>query len=218
MSLLFALSIATTAQPYYYDQAQTNGEDPDQYANQNDQNGIQDPNAGQNNPNAGGENVPCDLQVTKTASPERLSPGEVITYQIFVGNNGQGAARDVQVRDALPEGCIFVNAEATKGGYDQGSVVWSLGELSAGESASLTMVVTADTSGQKTNTAEATTSSNDLDPSNNAASATTIVQEASVDLQVIKSATPASACIGENIKYTLNVTNVGKTKAKDGTI
>lgn len=156
-----------------------------------------------------------DLMLTKSVSPESASLGEQVTFTITVSNNGLGTAKDVQVTDKVPEGTTLVSPETAKGSYDQTSGIWSVGELASGESATMTLTVTADTSGSKTNSAEATTSSNDVDLNNNAASATTTIQESSVDLMLTKSASPESVNIGEQITYTITITNNGQGTAKD---
>ncbi len=156
-----------------------------------------------------------DLQLNKLASSDSVNIGEQITYTITLSNNGQGTAKDVSVTDSIPEGTTLVSPDTAKGSYDSASGVWSVGELAPGESATLTLTVTADTSGSKINNAQAVTSSNDVDSSNNAASVSVVVKEATVDLALTKSSSPESINIGEQITYSITVINIGQGTAKD---
>jgi uncharacterized repeat protein (TIGR01451 family) len=94
-----------------------------------------------------------DLYVFKTDNLTTASPGQVITYVIRGGNNGDQTADGVVVRDVLPPGVSILST--TGGGkVGNGAVVWRVGTLEPGDTFafSITVRVNADISaGQITN-------------------------------------------------------------------
>ncbi|EIM71698.1 hypothetical protein A3SI_20302 [Nitritalea halalkaliphila LW7] len=79
------------------------------------------------------------LMLEKSA-PMTVIAGNNLTYSFTLTNTGAGPARNVEVRDRIPAGVNFVSA--SMGGSLVGEeVVWSLGELAAGASVTLTLEV-----------------------------------------------------------------------------
>jgi uncharacterized repeat protein (TIGR01451 family) len=84
---------------------------------------------------------PVQLQLDKTATPERVSPGDLLTYTLTFTNNSVVSATNVVVTDVLPAYTAF--AWASDGGVVTDSVVaWNLPLVSAYETLHLTLVVT----------------------------------------------------------------------------
>jgi uncharacterized repeat protein (TIGR01451 family) len=82
------------------------------------------------------------LQITKTASPDPVSPGEELTYQIKVENLGQQATVIV-VTDTLPANTELVMGSVTAGGQLQGDTLrWTTLFLPPGESRTYSFKVT----------------------------------------------------------------------------
>jgi|GEM_PF-1634623 len=124
-------------------------------------------------------NLPeADLAIAKHA-PTLAYTGDIVTYTIVITNLGPNTALSVVVTDTLPSGTSLVHANSTHGACTgTGPVVCELGDLTSGESATITLSVTAPgVAGNITNTAEVTTASHDPDADNNSASATTNIQE-----------------------------------------
>ena len=91
--------------------------------------------------------VPVDMTIAKTGAPAVVKAGEWVTYTLVVTNNGDGAASNVRVIDALPTGVSFVSASAaTPSGYGlcNGGVTCELGDMPAGATATITLVVRVD--------------------------------------------------------------------------
>jgi uncharacterized repeat protein (TIGR01451 family) len=67
-----------------------------------------------------------DLVVTKTDYRDRISPRDVVTYEIAVRNQGTQTATNVVISDTLPPGVAFVSA-SDGGVYDPAThtVTWS---------------------------------------------------------------------------------------------
>jgi uncharacterized repeat protein (TIGR01451 family)/MYXO-CTERM domain-containing protein len=82
------------------------------------------------------------LSLTDTAMPSPLQAGSQLTYTLTFANNGSDAAHGVALIDTLPAQTTFVSA-SNGGTYDSGSkqVSWSLGDLAAAASGSVTLVV-----------------------------------------------------------------------------
>ncbi|PJE26353.1 GEVED domain-containing protein [Pseudooceanicola marinus] len=109
----------------------------------------------------------ADLSLTKTvltaASGQPASEaivGEELDFVLTVTNEGTGNATDVTVRDLIPDGFAYVSDDATtqSDSYDSGTGLWTLGDVAAGSSHSLTIRVTMRDTGEHTNTAEITAS------------------------------------------------------------
>ena len=111
--------------------------------------------------------VALDVALNKTvvSDVDNLAPGDSVTFRIDAGNSGQGKAPDVKVAEAFPAGTTFVSAEShlcTSGytsGYTSGvpgecntgnaagtfdGTTWKLGDMLAGQYASLYVTVTLD--------------------------------------------------------------------------
>ena len=137
------------------------------------------------------------LNKTVVSDASNLKPGDQVTYRIDAGNIGQGKAPDLKVKEAFPAGTTFVSAETHKcaSGYTTGlpqeckgtdeagtfdGTTWAIGDMLAGEYASLFVTVTlnADTDGKTlTNTAAFVNPPEyDLVPGNNSSSASITVK------------------------------------------
>ena len=118
-----------------------------------------------------------DLSVTKTASPNPGQVGISLSYRAVVANNGPAAATNVSFSDNLPIGVSFGSATATQGSCIGSTTVnCSLGTISAGGNAVITIVVTPSAQGVLANTASASATETDFDISNNSSTITTIIQ------------------------------------------
>ena len=97
------------------------------------------------------------LTITKTADKSVVKVGENVVYTITVSNNGNAAATDVVVTDALPNGLSWDSDAANNGSYDSGSrtVQWKIDRIDVGGSATVTLTARVNTSGEISNTASA---------------------------------------------------------------
>ena len=112
-----------------------------------------------------------------------MKQGEQLTYTITVKNFGPDTAANVIVNDTLSSGTTFVSAQANKGNFttplpnQTGVVTWNLGDMQAGDAEGAQLVVKVIVKGKTTitNTATASTDSDDPNPANNTASITVSV-------------------------------------------
>jgi uncharacterized repeat protein (TIGR01451 family) len=100
------------------------------------------------NPSGAAAAVGTDLSITKSDNPDPLTAGNDITYTIQVQNQGPNNASNVVVTDSLPVDVDFVSAT---GGIcqigDFSEVSCELGQVNAGTTATLTIVVKTKTQG-----------------------------------------------------------------------
>ena len=158
----------------------------------------------------------ADIQVMKTVDNANPNVGDTVTFTITTTNLGLSAATGVQVTDLLPAGLTFVSDIASVGTYNNISGVWNIGGLSAsgaGATATLTIMATVNQTGNITNTATKT-AEDQPDPNTlNDSSSVSLNGNALADLSVTKSG-PPSVTPGNNVSYTITVTNNGPSDAQ----
>jgi uncharacterized repeat protein (TIGR01451 family) len=145
------------------------------------------------------ESVPepphVDLALAKTASPEPAIIGSNLTWTLAIANIGNLDAPGVTVTDALPARVTFVMALSSQGtcSNDAGTITCTMGTITGGQTGTVTIVATANTTGVITNRASVSTTDNDSNPANNTATAITAVTPPPPDLMPSK-ANEASVC------------------------
>ncbi|TWD82228.1 putative repeat protein (TIGR01451 family) [Kribbella amoyensis] len=158
----------------------------------------------------------ADLALTKTGTPDPVPAGGNLTYTLVARNNGPSPARDVTVKDTLPDGVELVSADPAQGTCPPSTVECALGTVAAGATVTVKIVVrvsSASTATGLTNVATVTTSTSDPNPDNDSASVTTKVTR-SADLSLAKSVSPERPAPGESVTYTLTAKNVGPSDAE----
>jgi uncharacterized repeat protein (TIGR01451 family) len=106
----------------------------------------------------------ADVAVTKTASSGSVTAGGGLTYTVRARNDGPSGAGGVSVAETLPAGVTVGSATASQGSYNTTTNVWSVGTLSSGGNATLTLNVTAPTTGADTLVNTVTISATEPDP------------------------------------------------------
>ena len=86
--------------------------------------------------------------MSKTESIAPVEAGTNLTYTITASNNGPSDASEVGITDTLPTETTFVSATPTQGDWGEtaGAVTCDLGDLAAGQSAQVIIVVLVDIS------------------------------------------------------------------------
>ncbi|WP_231189422.1 DUF11 domain-containing protein [Haladaptatus sp. DYF46] len=166
----------------------------------------------------------ADLELTKTVNESSPNVGDTVAFDVTLTNNGPNATSNVNVEDALPDGVSFVSADATQGSYDDASGVWTVGDLAVGDEETLTLVATAESADNVTNVAEVTSSSlydPDSTPDNNVSSEddqdTANLNSQQADLAVTKTVNNTNVTVGDDVEFTINVTNNGPDAATNVT-
>jgi len=162
----------------------------------------------------------ADLSLAKSVSNPQPNIGQNITFTITLSNNGPSDATGVQVRDQIPAGTSFVSANPSRGTYDQTTGVWNVGSISAGISATLQITVTVNTAAAITNTAQVIAADQpdpDSTPNNNDPNeddqASVSTQQGIADLSLNKTASTTAPNVGDQITFTVTVTNAGPNTA-----
>ncbi len=94
-----------------------------------------------------------DNGATYTRERLRVYGGDVVTYRITVYNNGEETAKDVTVKDAVPDGLTLVEGSISAGGSlgaDGKTITWNLGNVAAGATMSVSFQVWVPTVGNTT--------------------------------------------------------------------
>ncbi|WP_390581347.1 hypothetical protein [Paenibacillus illinoisensis] len=160
-----------------------------------------------------------NVTAVKSASVSDVAVGETFTYTVVTTNGGIQPINNVILTDALPAGTIFVPGSVTV----RGTVVASanpnsgisVGTLTAGSSATVTFQVTVQSlpaSGSLLNRASVSYSSGAFTGISNSNSITTPVYQPIIGIN--KSASQTNATLGDQLAYTLVVTNSGNIAAQ----
>jgi uncharacterized repeat protein (TIGR01451 family) len=159
-------------------------------------------------------NPNTDLAVSKTDSPDPVGVGSNLTYTVTVTNIGPDIATGVVLVDTLPQNVDFVSASSGCGNI-AGVIICNLGTLNSGAKTNVTIVVTPLAAGSITNAAQVSSAGPDLVTNNNTTVAVTTVNPApqNADLVVRKRASPQLIGVGNNLTYTVTVTNGGPDTA-----
>jgi len=159
------------------------------------------------------EVAPATIGITKTADAASVNAGEQIGFTVTITNSGSNTALGVTLSDPLPGGAgIDWSVQSQSGGFSisgspqSESLAFGPTSLAAGASATVHIVsnTTKDSCGEYDNDASVTTTNDGSDE----ASASTDVLCAEIDVE--KEADAASVNAGEQIGFTVTISNGGK--------
>ncbi len=153
----------------------------------------------------------------KTATPDSVTAGNTITYQLAVHNSGPSDAASAVVSDTLPAGIVPSSATWPGGTCTiVGQVVTCpIGTVTNGANVVVTIVAAVSTglsAGPSTNTATITSPTADPSPSNNSSTFVSTVTR-SAELVAAKTVSTPNLLAGNTLTYTLAVTNNGPSTA-----
>ncbi|WP_316759939.1 gliding motility-associated C-terminal domain-containing protein [Pedobacter aquatilis] len=156
-----------------------------------------------------------DIEVNKTATPKPAIAGQALTYSITLKNNGPSTIRTSDVftlSENLPAGYTANNFTPSSGTYNSSTGNWSGLALASGQQATLTITgnVAGVATGTLTNTVSIAVPSGISDPniSNNSKTDNTIISRL-VDLGITKTSNPKPVISGNNLTYTITLSNNG---------
>ncbi|MGB8507401.1 MAG: DUF11 domain-containing protein, partial [Pyrinomonadaceae bacterium] len=166
-------------------------------------------------------NAASDLAVTKTVNNATPNVGNTVTYTITVSNNGPSAATNVRLTDLVPAGLTFLSATPSgTTAYNSGTGLWTIGALANAASATLTInaKVNAGTGNTTiTNTTSALAADQfDPVPANN--TGTVSLRVTSADLSLTKTVNNATPAFGQNVTFTITISNAGPDAASGVTV
>src|SRR3954453_5407342 len=156
-----------------------------------------------------------DLVVTKTDNPDPVVAGNNLTYTISVQNAGASDASGVTVTDPLPNQVDFVSATnpCSKTGN---TVTCNLGQVNAGTTQPVNIVVRPKKDGTLSNTATATATSTDTNLTNNSSTATTTVTKAAKGKKKGQASCATPAISGTPGNDVITGTSAGDVIVTDG--
>jgi uncharacterized repeat protein (TIGR01451 family) len=170
-----------------------------------------DPESGNNTDDASIQVEAADLEIAKTVDDPTPNEGDSITYTVTVTNLGPDDATGVEVTDLLPAGVTYAGDTPSQGSYDDATGVWTVGAITAADSATLALAATVDvgTAGSTITNTASVTGLDQIDPvaANDADSVAVIVQSA--DLEIEKGVDNATPNESDPVAYTVTVRNLG---------
>jgi uncharacterized repeat protein (TIGR01451 family) len=169
----------------------------------------------------------ADLAITKTDSPDPVHAGEQLYYTLTVTNNGPNDVPNASITDTLPAQVTFVTDDrgiCTEA--PAGTLTCALGAIANGASSTVVVKVQVKPDAVSdaghpigiTNSANVSTTVIDPNAANNAASASTIVEDRA-DLKVTKLCKPDGPMLAGNVATcTIFVDNLGPSDARNVTL
>jgi uncharacterized repeat protein (TIGR01451 family) len=162
----------------------------------------------------------ADLSLTKDVNNAAPNVGDTVTFTLTVANGGTAGATNVVVHDLLPVGFTNIQSTPSQGNYDAQTGDWTVGTVAVGVNATLTITATVSTPGAKLNAAEITQADQvdpDSTPGNNVPAEddqdSVTVTPQSADLSLTKDVNDSTPTVGQNVVFTLTVTNGGPSAA-----
>jgi uncharacterized repeat protein (TIGR01451 family) len=167
----------------------------------------------------------ADLSLTKTVDVSNPRVGTNVVFTITVHNSGPSSASGVTVSDVLPNGFQYVSDDSG-GNYDTTSGTWTVGSLPNGSDAVLKITATVLATGNYTNAAEIETSDTPDPNSIPGDGSTTDDDDDSVtlnpvpvaDLSLTKIVDDSTPRVGDQVVFTLTVSNAGPSAATGVTV
>ena len=156
-----------------------------------------------------------DVSIEKFVSSQTTSHGSIISWTIVVTNNGPNTAEDVYVIDQLPSGLLYINSTWTKGSqYNPATGRWAVGSLEENETANLTINTQVTSYDGYISNNATVYASNDNNPNNNYAENFTQVST-EADVSIVKLVSNQTSHYGDEIVWTIVVTNNGPNAAEN---
>lgn len=143
------------------------------------------------------------LRIAKTITPADITVCETATVKIDVTNNGTGAARNVRVRDPLPDGMTTADGRNV--------AEFDAGTLAGGQTRSFTFPVKVSKTGNFSNKAMATAEGN------LSAESQAVALKATKPVLEAKAECPPALLMGRNGTVKFTITNKGDAACKNTT-
>ncbi len=119
----------------------------------------------------------ADMAIVKTATPNPVTEGTLLTYSLAVTNNGPASATNVTVVDTLPSTMTYESVTSTQGSCSEagGTVTCLLGTMANAATATVTILTLPGQPGVVSNTATVSADQTDPNLANNTSTQTETV-------------------------------------------
>ncbi len=135
-------------------------------------------------------------------------------FTLTVNNAGPSDATGVFATDVLPSGYTFVSSSATVGTYDESTGIWTIGNLANGATETLDITVNVNAAGDYTNSASVEGDQPDPDsPDDEDTPDDPVIPVPQADLSIVKTIDNTTPNVGEDVVFTITVTNDGPSAA-----
>lgn len=142
------------------------------------------------------------LQIHKRA-PEEVQVDHPATFTLLIRNVGTATAYDVVITDSVPRGTRLSKTNPPAQTRNDGALIWSLGEMSAGSEQVLTVEVIPETEGEIGSVASVTFAAQ--------ASVRTVSTQPKL---VVNQSTSGKVLLGQPVKIQISITNEGTGVAR----
>ena len=165
-------------------------------------------------------NTLADISVIKTANKNTVIAGELLTYNIVLSNDGPSDAQNVILTDTVPN--QILNQEfSINGGSTWNPWIsnYTIGTLQSDSSLTIQIrgIVSSASMGTLANTAIISSATFDPNLSNNTSTVNTFV-DTKADISILKVSNPSALNAGENLIYTINISNAGPSDSQNITL
>ncbi|MCA2656841.1 CARDB domain-containing protein, partial [Microcystis sp. M061S2] len=153
-----------------------------------------------------------DLSVTRTDATGAVALGQQYTYALTVTNNGPSTANNLILTENLPSGVNVISATAKVNTNSSGVVTANLGSLNSGDTITVNLTVSSFVAGDLISTTNVSGNENDFNSSNNSLISTKTVNSiipANIDLELAQTVNNPNPQIGNQVTFTLTLTNKG---------
>ncbi len=157
----------------------------------------------------------ADLAVSEPATANVVIGGDNLTYTATVLNQGPQDATDVTLKETLPATFTAISAQPSQGTCSgTTTITCALGAMADPSSATVDFTVKPTSPGIFTDGLQITATQPDLNSKNNSASMT-VTAVLPADLAVSGAASETVAKIGDNVSFTITITNHGPGTANN---
>jgi uncharacterized repeat protein (TIGR01451 family) len=159
-----------------------------------------------------------DLSITKVATPSTINAGDTASYTLTVKNHGQGTAKNVTLTDNVPQNGINWSEDSTFCSIANNVLSCTFADLAPNATASVTLSGTSSAAqcGQIPNSASTAAdneSNSEVAQADNKSSDTITVN--CPDIKLEKTPDDGQVNAGDQLSFTIKVTNLGPGVARD---
>ena len=161
----------------------------------------------------------ANLQLLGTAAPNPVQVGKNLTYTFKITNAGPDGASAIKFSDLLSQNISYVSSVTTQGtcSFAKSTLSCDLNSLALNATAEVKLIVIPNTTGTVTDTSTLRGAEVDPNTANNTTTVSATVQtppaapEANLGLSMTAAPNPVQT--GQNLTYTLELTNAGPNDA-----